>query len=83
MKKRGEKYCPRCGTPNNTNASYCIHCGYSFRGRRRKKLSLKTIILLIIIVLIAWILLRIFSNQEVVPPELMDLFRNITGNSTG
>ncbi|MGC9090099.1 MAG: zinc-ribbon domain-containing protein, partial [Caldisericia bacterium] len=22
------KYCPRCGTPNDDNALFCVKCGY-------------------------------------------------------
>jgi len=24
------KYCPRCGTPNDDNAQFCVKCGYQF-----------------------------------------------------
>ncbi|MGC8692621.1 MAG: zinc-ribbon domain-containing protein [Thermoplasmata archaeon] len=30
------KYCPRCGTPNDDNAQFCVKCGYKFMSTSNK-----------------------------------------------
>lgn len=82
MAKRGGKYCPKCGAGNDISDAYCIRCGYSFR-RKGKKLNIKIIIILVIILLVAWAVMRFFLNESIIPEELIDILKNITGNRTG
>ncbi|MGC8620247.1 MAG: zinc ribbon domain-containing protein [Thermoplasmata archaeon] len=32
------KYCPRCGTPNEDDALYCVKCGNPFSSPQNEKL---------------------------------------------
>ncbi|MFA5071371.1 MAG: zinc ribbon domain-containing protein [Candidatus Pacearchaeota archaeon] len=73
------KFCPRCGTANKLTDAYCIKCGYAFR---RRKSSFTTIILLIILLIAGWIAFRLFTNQSIIPTQIVNLFQNSTSNLT-
>jgi predicted nucleic acid-binding Zn ribbon protein len=73
------KFCPRCGTANPLSNVYCIKCGYAFR-RARKKIN--PIILLIIILVAGWIVFRLFTNQPIIPTQIVNLLQNSTSNLT-
>jgi len=81
MAKRGtKKFCPKCGTQNNFEDTYCIRCGYNFA--RRKKSSFRTLLIIIIIAITAWVLLRLYLNKPIIPTEFIDIIKNITSNKT-
>ena len=82
-RKRGNigkhKFCPVCGAKLELHDSYCLKCGYSFVERRRKRRGIKwkNIIIFIIIIIIAYLGIRYFNNQPVIPESIQDLL-NIT-----
>jgi hypothetical protein len=78
---KGRKFCPRCGTANNSTDAYCIKCGYSFR-RTGKKSSFKTILILLIILAIGWTAYRIFTGKPAIPENLLNLIKNMSSNKT-
>jgi hypothetical protein len=74
---KGRKFCPRCGTANNATDAYCMKCGYSFRGARKKS-SFRTILILLVILAIGWTAYRIFTGKPVVPDNLLNLIKNMS-----
>ncbi|VVB83433.1 Uncharacterised protein [uncultured archaeon] len=82
MKRGRGKFCPRCGTQNNVGDAYCIKCGYGFKGRKKKS-SLKSILILIIILAAGWIILRTFLKKPIIPTELIDIIKNMSASKAG
>jgi hypothetical protein len=78
---RGRKFCPRCGMANNAADAYCMKCGYSFKGTKKKS-SFKTILILLIVLLIGWSVYRIFTGKPVIPDNLLNLVKNMSSNKT-
>ena len=79
-----KKFCPRCGALIHVGDTYCIRCGYSFRGRaRRMKTSPRTIIIAVAVLLGIWVVVRILTKQPIIPEGVVDFFKNITSNKTG
>jgi len=81
---KNKKYCPRCGALIHAGDAYCIQCGYSFRARTKGKgTNPKTIIIAVAVLLIFWIGLMVITKQPIIPPAIIDLFKNMTSNKTG
>lgn len=74
-KRKKRKFCPECGAELKTGDDYCIRCGYSFK-KRKKKLNIKTIIILIVAFLVLWTIIRIITGKPVIPQTLIDIFTN-------
>ncbi len=77
MKKERGKFCPGCGKELKEKDKYCISCGYSFEQRGKKKdqnIKTKNIIILAIILILAWLIVRKFTNQPLVPDFLLKLW---------
>jgi predicted nucleic acid-binding Zn ribbon protein len=79
---QNKKYCPRCGALVHAGDAYCIRCGYSFKARG-KRTDLRSISIVVIILLIFWIVIRIITKRPIIPPTILNFFKNMSINKTG
>ena len=75
--KKGVKYCPQYGAELKVEDKFCIKCDYSFE-KRKKKVNLKRLMIVVIIIIIAWIALRLWGGDPIIPKLLLNLFTNKT-----
>lgn len=75
------KFCPRCGTPNDLNATFCIKCRYQFK-QTKKTSRVKMILLAIILLLLGWVIYRTFTNQPIIPEIISNISKTLAQNKT-
>jgi ribosomal protein L40E len=73
------KFCPRCGATNSSKRTHCRKCGYAHLHPKRRKNNLPiTILLIIILLMMGWVAFRFFTNQQIIPEEVIEIWNILT-----
>jgi ribosomal protein L40E len=71
------KFCPKCGATNSAKRTHCRKCGYPHLHTKRKKSNFKMILLIILLLILGWIAFRLFTNQQIIPEEIISTLKNL------